>query len=442
MITKSSDRPELDLGWLGDQNQTLGILHLNHHRMRISLNCRFCGCWQFHVRKGHRGIGVAMQVCSWVGGDNIGTPCTHIHLTCRSDVILWPGAYYLRKHLVGYLCKDNLVYTREVLGAHYRGMVGFPVPFTNRISSRRLRTPPPATFIFRSSKGFARIASTPGRLLQLHSFFLRFRMPRKKNPPPSSLPPRRSTRGASKSTSLIDGEDVETPMVPLVGLGDTQYDNTGSLQQPFLSSGSNLCNVNKDVSIVPSVTVSLDESEKVLGSINKDEFLENSAAVGVSLAEKPGFAGNSAGLSDLDSSGSLHPCCGNNPSPVNETGGPRTVFSPHVPSSGDGITPSHTMSEGENVSQLPDVHVPESRLETESEVHGIDDSQLVLGVDSEVGVHASVGIDGEATSREGNATSFSSDVQVGTDGVDTPMQPIDRVIRISGRNRLRMVVRV
>ncbi|KAI3714445.1 hypothetical protein L1987_73047 [Smallanthus sonchifolius] len=201
-----------------------------------------------------------------------------------------------------------------------------PVPFTNRSSSRRFRTPPPATFIFWFSKGFAGIASTPGRLLQLHSVFLWFRMPRKKDPPPSSLPPRRSTRGASKSTSLMDGEDAETPMVPLVGIGETQVGNPRSPQQPFLPSGSNMCHVNKEVSIMPSVT-------------------------------------------------------------ERDYPRPKTVFSLRVPLSGE-VAPSPTVSEGESVSQLPDmhVHVPGSGLETEAEVHGIGDDVFPV---RDGGMHAS-----------------------------------------------------
>ncbi|KAI3763237.1 hypothetical protein L1987_53690 [Smallanthus sonchifolius] len=155
-------------------------------------------------------------------------------------------------------------------------------------------------------------------------FSLGFLMPRKKYPSPSTLPPRRSTRGASKSTSLIDGEDVESPVVPLVRLGDTQEGYAESLQPPPLTSGTNMCNLNKEILIVPSVSVSLDESERGLGPINKDELLKKSAAAGVSLARKPGFAGNSAGLWDSDSSGSpgiqsLHTGCGNNPCMVNES---------------------------------------------------------------------------------------------------------------------------
>ncbi|KAI3740998.1 hypothetical protein L1987_58662 [Smallanthus sonchifolius] len=131
-------------------------------------------------------------------------------------------------------------------------------------------------------------------------------MPRKKEPPPSSLPPRRSTRGASKSTSLIDEEEVETPKVPLLGLGDYQEDSAGSLRPPSLLSGSNVCHINKENSFVSSVTVSLDESKQGLGSINKDNFLENCDAAGILPAGKTGLAG----MSDSDGSpgvlGSFH----------------------------------------------------------------------------------------------------------------------------------------
>ncbi|KAI3823034.1 hypothetical protein L1987_04459 [Smallanthus sonchifolius] len=237
-------------------------------------------------------------------------------------------------------------------------------------------------------------------------------MPRKKDPPPSSLPPRRSTRGASKSTSLMDGEDAETPMVPEI---------------PRLA----------------------------LGSINKDKFLENSAADGGSLTGKPGFARKSAGLSDPDSSGSpgttSHTGCGNNPSPVSETGvtagrpatplfspefkamwgrdypRPTTVFSPHVPLSGE-VAPSPTVSEGESVSKLPDmhVHVSGSGLETEAEVHGIGENHLVTGVASEVGIHDWHGVHGEVGDdvfpvRDEGMHASTKTVHVGFD--ELPMQP-------------------
>ncbi|KAI3787670.1 hypothetical protein L1987_42300 [Smallanthus sonchifolius] len=52
-------------------------------------------------------------------------------------------------------------------------------------------------------------------------------------------------------------------------------------------------------------------------------------------------------------------------------------------------------------------------------------------VESEVVVHAAVGIDGEVNPSEGNETSITSDVQVATDRVGTPMQPNDRVIGVS-----------
>ncbi|KAI3706169.1 hypothetical protein L1987_76427 [Smallanthus sonchifolius] len=285
-------------------------------------------------------------------------------------------------------------------------------------------------------------------------------MPRKKDPPPSTLPPHRSARGASKSYSLIDGEDAESLMVPLVGLGDTQ-EGSEDLQQPsLLTSGSNLCNINKEISNVPSVTVSLDESDHDLESIKKENFLKNSAAAGMLLAGKPGFAGNLTGLSDSDSSGSpgtdaLHTGSGTTPSSVSATGGvgctgpsatplfspefkamwgrdyprPSTVFSSPIPMSAE-VALSPTVSVGENVSQLPDmhVHVPGVELETEFEVHAMEENHL--GHDSVEGIHGSHGEYGEVgdegfhgLNREEGLHAPSNVVHGGIDEV--PLQPIE-----------------
>ncbi|KAI3804195.1 hypothetical protein L1987_25560 [Smallanthus sonchifolius] len=98
---------------------------------------------------------------------------------------------------------------------------------------------------------------------------------------------------------------------------------------------------------------------------------------------------------------------------------------------GDRIAPSPTVSVGESVSQLPDVHVhvPGSGLESESDVNGIDEIHLV----SAVGVHASVGIDGEVNPNEWNETSISSAVQVDRDGVGTAMQ-LDNLLPDTNRD--------
>ncbi|KAI3811162.1 hypothetical protein L1987_20879 [Smallanthus sonchifolius] len=269
-------------------------------------------------------------------------------------------------------------------------------------------------------------------------------MPRKKDPPPSTLPPRRSTRGVSKSTSFTAGEEAEALVVPLVGLGDNQESFSRSLLPPLLKSGMNMCNINKESSIVPSVSVSLDESEQGLGLIKKDDFLKDPNVAGNSLPGKSGFVGPSTGLSESDSSGSpgfqgLHTGGGMNSSPVNETArvgyavtdSPATpLFSPefkaswgydylsmrtglslYVPLNGeatsrcglsDGTTPNPTVSERERVSQSPEVHVhvPGLGLETELEVQGIDENQLVPGAESEPGIHVSVGVDEGVNSTE------------------------------------------
>ncbi|KAI3744895.1 hypothetical protein L1987_57991 [Smallanthus sonchifolius] len=345
-----------------------------------------------------------------------------------------------------------------------------PLPFLAGSSTSRRphrRPSPPTASIVRSSKVVVLIDTTSG-CLPIHCFLSLFLMPRKKDPSPSTLPPRRSARGASKSTSLFDGEEDETPVVPLVGLGDNQEGFDGLLQPPPLNSGLNMCHINKESSAIPSVSVSLNESEQNLGVINKDEILKKSTAAGISPAGKTGFAGRSSGLFESDSSGSpgtqgLVTGSGKTPNQVIDTYGFRyadaarsatLLFSPEFKASwgwnysmigtglspraplcgvapgvhGIGLDPSHTVSEKESVSQGPDVHghMPGSGLNNEPEVHGIEVQQLGPGVDSEVGLHASVGIDEKATMHEGFDTASSSSV-LGEKQVGTPMQPMDRV---------------
>ncbi|KAI3805181.1 hypothetical protein L1987_27318 [Smallanthus sonchifolius] len=297
-------------------------------------------------------------------------------------------------------------------------------------------------------------------------------MPRKKDLLPSTLPPRWSTNGVSKSTSFTDGEEVVAIVVPLVGLGDNQESFSGSLLPPLLKSGMNMCNINKESSIVPSVLVSLDESEQGMGLIKKNDFLKDPNVAGNSLPGKSGFVGPSTRLSESDSSGSpgfqsLHTGGGMNSSPVTETAGVRytvtdspatplfslefkalwgrdylsmrTGLSPYVPLNGeaisgrglsDGTTLNPTVSERERVSQSPDVHVhvpgvnltevhghvPDGGLEPSAVVHGLHVAKVInlpMGTALEERVHAVENL-------------------VHGDGGEVPLQPHEVVEEVHG----------
>ncbi|KAI3724753.1 hypothetical protein L1987_64518 [Smallanthus sonchifolius] len=276
-------------------------------------------------------------------------------------------------------------------------------------------------------------------------------MPRKKDPPPSTLPPRRSARGASKSTSLLDGEDAESFVVPLVGFGDSQV-GEDSLQPSLLPSGSNLCNINKEISLVPSVTVSLDESEQGLRSINKEKVLENSASTGTLLAGKTGLAGSVTELSDglpgvrslsgsrNDSDGVGFAVASPKP-PATPLFSPefkamldreyprKMVFSPRPMLSGeategrglwDGLPQSRSESVGESISMpvahgsSPDVgvhvHVPEDGDEHGSAVHSVHAKE---GTNLSSGVALYEGV--QATNKVWNGMHASAELHGGGD---------------------------
>ncbi|KAI3712122.1 hypothetical protein L1987_70671 [Smallanthus sonchifolius] len=93
------------------------------------------------------------------------------------------------------------------------------------------------------------------------------------------------------------------PLWCRVGLGDSQTGFERAPQPPSLDSTTNVCDINKEVSLIPSVSVSLDESEQDMGLNQSDASFH---AAGISLAGKTGLAGcaGSAGMSDSDSSGS------------------------------------------------------------------------------------------------------------------------------------------
>ncbi|KAI3814427.1 hypothetical protein L1987_14067 [Smallanthus sonchifolius] len=115
-------------------------------------------------------------------------------------------------------------------------------------------------------------------------------MPRKKDPPPSALPPRRSNRGASKSASHVDGEDMEPLVVPM-GLRETQEGLAASPQPPTLPPNTVACDTNKESSGIPSVSVSSNTSEQALGSFSNEESEKSVDVEKPDLAGKPGLAG-------------------------------------------------------------------------------------------------------------------------------------------------------
>ncbi|KAI3703169.1 hypothetical protein L1987_73056 [Smallanthus sonchifolius] len=144
-------------------------------------------------------------------------------------------------------------------------------------------------------------------------FFSLVSMPRKKDPPPSALPTRRSTQGVSKPASNAEGEDAEA----LVGLEVSQEGSCSSNPPPLSVLDPDFCNMNKEVSAVPSVTVSLDASEHHMNMGNQSGSGKWSTGDGgtlgitgvaetTGLARKTGLAGdeNFVGLSESDSSGS------------------------------------------------------------------------------------------------------------------------------------------
>ncbi|KAI3827921.1 hypothetical protein L1987_02010 [Smallanthus sonchifolius] len=278
-------------------------------------------------------------------------------------------------------------------------------------------------------------------------------MPRKKDPPPSVLPPRRSTRGVAKSTSISDGEDSATLVMPCVGLSDSQTGFERAPQPPSLDSTTNVCDINKEVSLIPSVLVSLDESEQDMGLNQSDASFH---ATRISLPGKTGLVGCAcfAGMSDSDSSGSpgvkyLSTGRVNHSGSVTEVGGvgyaavssnppvrplfspvfkammgrnylkTQSVFSPRAPLSGDvkvgtclwsSMAPSQTVSD---VSNVPDMGEHDKGGEFVSDVHVFHD-----------GVHEQVAKGGGLSQGVGEITIPPDAVQ---DGLDMPMQVNDKV---------------
>ncbi|KAI3786730.1 hypothetical protein L1987_40634 [Smallanthus sonchifolius] len=153
-------------------------------------------------------------------------------------------------------------------------------------------------------------------------------MPRKKEPPPSALPPRWSATGLSRSASSDADDSVELE-VPTVGLGETQEGLATSPSPPLLHPGTVLCETNKEISGIPSVSVSLNASEQDLGS-----FVSEGTKKISGVAEKTGLAGSTAGLSDTDGSPgvqSLYTDGGKSSCSRNESSGVRYAVAESTP---------------------------------------------------------------------------------------------------------------
>ncbi|KAI3704065.1 hypothetical protein L1987_74272 [Smallanthus sonchifolius] len=81
-------------------------------------------------------------------------------------------------------------------------------------------------------------------------------MPRKKEPPPSALSSRWSTRGATRSIPVVEGSDLKPLTMPPVGLGVIQ-ENYATVSMPPTSLPMDegrieACKVNKESSTIPS----------------------------------------------------------------------------------------------------------------------------------------------------------------------------------------------
>ncbi|KAI3809587.1 hypothetical protein L1987_19182 [Smallanthus sonchifolius] len=143
----------------------------------------------------------------------------------------------------------------------------------------------------------------PGETAFSSHLFSLVSMPRKKDPPPSALPTRRSTRGVSKPASTAEGEDAEA----LVGLEVSHEGSCSSNPPPLSVLDPEFCNMNKEFSAIPSVMVSLDASEHHMNMGNQSGSGKRSTGDGGTLAGITGVAGTTglAGKRDLGSSGSL-----------------------------------------------------------------------------------------------------------------------------------------
>ncbi|KAI3801848.1 hypothetical protein L1987_29965 [Smallanthus sonchifolius] len=156
-------------------------------------------------------------------------------------------------------------------------------------------------------------------------------MPKKKEPPPSALPSRRSTRGSNRSSTVVEGSDSEAPLVLMVGLGSNQdiaarffvpptkenalerdIDARPNLKESrsrlpliqVLNSETDACCVNKEQSSIPGSNTSSESTDSVRDMGKMADKIGDSLLVskflGSSSTENSISAGNknSTGLSD------------------------------------------------------------------------------------------------------------------------------------------------
>ncbi|KAI3677390.1 hypothetical protein L1987_87017 [Smallanthus sonchifolius] len=273
-------------------------------------------------------------------------------------------------------------------------------------------------------------------------------MPRKKEPPPSALPPRRSARGLSRSVSSDADDSVELGVLT-VGLGESHEGLATSSPPPLLHQSTVFYETNKEISGIPSV--SLNASEQDLGSFVSEGTEKISRAAG-----KSGLARSPSGLSDSAGSPvvqSLYTSGGNSSCSMHESSGGRyavaestpmvtplfspefkamigrdypmrTVFSPSPALSGeatrshglwDGLAQRRSKSIGESGS-LPIVHVPLSdvHVHVHAPEEGVEHGSDVHGTHAKVGTTLSSGIaidEGVQVSTElGNGVHVSTEM--------------------------------
>ncbi|KAI3814418.1 hypothetical protein L1987_19173 [Smallanthus sonchifolius] len=175
------------------------------------------------------------------------------------------------------------------------------------------------------------------------------------------------------------------------------------------------CAGSARISGIPIVTVSSTASDQVMGSVPKDGSGKNTSAVAENLvAGKTVPAGNlglagTAGRSDSDSSGSPGVLSLNTGSGSNSNSGNNSCsMNESGGLSGEAaVAPSQVESDGVSVSVSTDerVHVPAGGFDR---MHGEYDEQgsnVEMGIATEVGVHAtcvSVGFDGAMQAHAGN----------------------------------------
>ncbi|KAI3821689.1 hypothetical protein L1987_09260 [Smallanthus sonchifolius] len=131
-------------------------------------------------------------------------------------------------------------------------------------------------------------------------------MPPKKNPPPPARPSRRSTRGSARSSSALEGADLEALILPLVGLWANLEDHyrvpqLTTMVNPLehdMDSRPNQTDSRSRVPPLPEINPEIDacrknkEQSTVPGSYKSSESssasVTDTGSVGLESAGKPG----------------------------------------------------------------------------------------------------------------------------------------------------------